>query len=236
VTEPRPRYRAVLFDMDQTLVDHCTAMRQALADTLAALKARLGTVPEWLTVDAMASIRDEVAEELRGQGVSLELVRRAGFLRTLERLDCGDEKLASELAGYYQKRRFAWTRAYDDVIPTLEELSAQHVLGVVSNGNTYPERCGLGHLFHACVFSHDVGVDKPDPRPFRVALSRAGCEPREALHVGDSLTEDVLGAQRAGITAVWLNREGIPNDTSIRPDAEIRSLLELPSLCAATPA
>jgi putative hydrolase of the HAD superfamily len=48
-----------------------------------------------------------------------------------------------------------------------------------------------------------------------------------AVHVGDSLEHDVAGAQAAGWKAVWLNRDGVPNGTGLRPDAEIASLHEL---------
>ena len=50
------------------------------------------------------------------------------------------------------------------------------------------------------------------------------------LHVGDSLVNDVAGAQNVGISAVWLNREGVPNDTKIQPDYEIGTLTEMPTI------
>ena len=50
------------------------------------------------------------------------------------------------------------------------------------------------------------------------------------LHVGDSLVNDVAGAQNVGISAVWLNREGVTNDTGIRPDYEISSLIEITTI------
>jgi putative hydrolase of the HAD superfamily len=50
------------------------------------------------------------------------------------------------------------------------------------------------------------------------------------LHVGDSLENDVAGARNAGAHSVWLNRENVPNDTEIRPDYEVVSLTEIPTI------
>ena len=78
------------------------------------------------------------------------------------------------------------------------------------------------------VFSQDnLGIEKPDPRIFEVAFRKAGCEPCELLHVGDSLESDVAGAKAAGSKAIWLNRNLDARDGGTEPAFEIRSLLEL---------
>jgi putative hydrolase of the HAD superfamily len=61
-------------------------------------------------------------------------------------------------------------------------------------------------------------------------MTEARCEPSELIHVGDSLPNDVAGAQALGIKAIWLNRDRLPNTTVIVPDAEIATLSELPAL------
>jgi putative hydrolase of the HAD superfamily len=86
-------------------------------------------------------------------------------------------------------------------------------------------------VFDFAVFGQDHGTKKPDPALFRVALERAGFPADQLLHVGDSLPNDVGGAQSADVRSVWLNRPGRANDTPHRPDHEIRSLFELLPLC-----
>jgi putative hydrolase of the HAD superfamily len=82
-------------------------------------------------------------------------------------------------------------------------------LGIISNGNSYPERLGLDEVISFMAYAQDHGgIEKPDPRLFRVALADAGCAPDEMLHVGDSLENDVAGAAAAGVRSVWLNRNG----------------------------
>jgi len=135
------------------------------------------------------------------------------------------------LNAVYLKHRFEDVRLYDDVLPTLNALQGRYVLGILSNGNNYPERCGLEGRFQFVVFSQDYGVGKPDPRLFEVAVEQAGCSGQELLHVGDSLENDVAGAQRAGVRSVWLNRDWKRNDSEVQANFDITSLAELVDIC-----
>lgn len=70
------------------------------------------------------------------------------------------------------------------------------------------ERCGLGEHFDGVVTSAGSGARKPDPAIFTPALELAGCEPGEALHVGDTVEEDVVAAHAARIPCLLLDRDG----------------------------
>jgi putative hydrolase of the HAD superfamily len=112
-------------------------------------------------------------------------------------------------------------RAYRDAAPALAEL---RVLGVrlvcVSNWDySLPDvlaRVGLADELDGVVTSAAVGARKPDPRLFEAALEVAGCAADEALHVGDTPTEDVEGAKAAGIRAVLIDRDGGGDIESLR--------------------
>jgi len=116
---------------------------------------------------------------------------------------------------------------YEDVLPTLQALKERYRLGLLSNGNSYPEHYGLDGIFKSVVFSQTHRVEKPDPAIFRISLSELGCSEAELLHVGDSLENDVNGAHNTGISCAWLNRNQVENNTTTRPDYEINSLTEL---------
>ena len=103
-------------------------------------------------------------------------------------------------------------------------------MGLLSNGNTYPERCGLEGFFQFVVFAQDYGVQKPDPRLFEIAIEHAGCTKHQLLHVGDSFRNDIIGAKQAGVKSIWLNRQGENKRTGKQPDFEISSLRELTGL------
>jgi putative hydrolase of the HAD superfamily len=75
--------------------------------------------------------------------------------------------------------------------------------------------CGLGSALDGVVTSAAAGASKPDPAIFVKALRLAGCEPAEALHVGDTPTEDIDGAHAAGIPALLIDRSGGGDITSL---------------------
>lgn len=214
-----------------TLWDFLQVMRHSLKHTLAALQKQVPTqrVLE-LTVDEMIVIRNQFAEEVKGKIWNLEEVRLRAFERTLEYVGRPDKELAVHLNAIYRKHRFEDIELYSDVIPTFDALAPQFKLGLLSNGNTYPERCGLEGHFAFVVFSQDVQIEKPDRRIFEITAQRADCELAQMLHVGDSLENDVAGARNAGVHSVWLNREGIPNNTETQPDYEVGSLTEIPAI------
>jgi FMN hydrolase / 5-amino-6-(5-phospho-D-ribitylamino)uracil phosphatase len=218
----------ISFDADGTLWDFEKLMRRALERTRQEL-IRLRPCEETrsLSVEDMVRIREEVAAELRGRETNLERMRLAAFGRTLEQLGISDDLLAAEINAFYVERRFENVELFADVIPTLDALSLRYTIGMVSNGNGYPERSGLAERFSFVVFSQECGFAKPDPGIFEVALREASCKADCMLHVGDSLDDDVHGARNAGVRSAWLNRGNAANTTDLEPDMEIQSLAEL---------
>ena len=107
--------------------------------------------------------------------------------------------------------------AYPDAEPALRGLRERGMrLLAVSNWDcslsAVLERCGLGELLDGVVTSAEAGASKPDPAIFRAALERAGSEPDQALHVGDTPEEDLAGARAAGIRALLIDRSGDGGD------------------------
>jgi putative hydrolase of the HAD superfamily len=111
-------------------------------------------------------------------------------------------------------------KAFDDARPALAELrDAGLRLVVVSNWDiSLPEvleRCGLADSVDGVVTSAGTGFKKPDPAIFMAGLELAGCGAGEAIHVGDTVAEDVAGAGAAGIRALHLDRAGGGDITSL---------------------
>ncbi len=225
---------AISFDGDATLWDFEKVMRFSLTQSLAELRRLLpGRATDELTIEQMVDIREQVALELKGRTLDLEEVRQRAFERTVAHVGGPSEALASQLHEVYRQHRFSAMELYDDTIPALDALSSRCQLGLLSNGNSHPDRCGLAGRFDFIVFAHEAGVEKPDPRIFAVAAERAGCARAQLLHVGDSLATDVAGARGAGVVAVWLNRDGSKNPGTAEPHIEIRSLAVLPGMLGA---
>ena len=127
-----------------------------------------------------------------------------------------------------------WSRILPETPPYLDKLRAEgYSLGVISNSvGTMEEqlaRLDLARHFEMVIDSAVVGVEKPHPEIFEIALRRAGVEPREAAFVGDTHATDIGGAQLAGLRGVLMDRVGAyPNAACPR----INSLPELDSVLA----
>ena len=221
---------AVSFDADGTLWDFDRVMRHALRVALAELRRRRpGEATATLTIEEMIAIRDEVAADHRHHESRLEDVRLAAFTETLVRRGMDDPALARELNALYLQHRFDDIELFEDVPECLDAVGHRHPIGLLSNGNSYPERCGLDGRFAFTVFAEQHGTAKPDPELFEIAADAAGCTVGELVHVGDG-DADVVGARRAGCRVVLINRSGAQHPVADQADVEVTDLREVPAI------
>ncbi len=222
---------AISFDVDQTLIDTDRVIMRSMESVRDELMRRVpGERARSLTVEEMWSIRDREEKDYMGDVRDYDEIRRKSFLKMLDYVGYSGPDLSQRLNESYLKYRYKDIQPYEDVVPALDALGARYKLGLLSNGNNYPEYFGLAGRFDFAVFAQDVGIEKPDPRIFRIAAERAACDLSQIMHVGDSLETDVAAAQAVGAMGVWLNREGGTNDSGIEPDHVISSFTELPSM------
>jgi len=217
----------ISFDADGTLWDFDKVMRHSLWHVLRELKHLDPMTAEQISIEKMIEIRNRVAVELKDRITNLEEVRLEAFKQTLIDIGRPNEDLARHLNQVYLKHRFEDIELFDDVLPALNVLREKYTLGILSNGNSFPERCGLDEMFKFVVFSQDYGVEKPDSRLFQAAIDQAGCSKEQIIHVGDSFENDVMGARNASIKCVWLNRKRVENVINVNADYEIEYLTEL---------
>lgn len=130
------------------------------------------------------------------------------------------------------RRDNLWRRVEPGTGAVLDRLRARGFrLGVVSNADGRVRallgELGLAHRFETIVDSHEVGVEKPDPRIFEIALRQMGERADRAVYVGDLPPVDVVGAARAGIAPVLLDPLGIADDVGCPVIARLEQLEEL---------
>ncbi len=227
--------RALFLDLNATLLDG-SGGQEAIIGTCREIAAQTGLDAARLyeaNSEIWQAYWPQVEEQwtlgrLSGAAVSLEAWRRT--LGT-----CGYDESLAPLARATLARNMP-VRLFDDVHDVLGGLGTRLPIALVTNGAADTQREALGvvgieHYFAAVVISGEVGLAKPDPAIFRVALEEVRLEPEGVWHVGDSLITDVAGAKAAGLTAVWLNRRGLlRKEGDPEPDLEISSLKELPAL------
>ncbi|MHA6764210.1 HAD family hydrolase [Streptacidiphilus sp. PAMC 29251] len=123
-----------------------------------------------------------------------------------------------------------------DVVDTLRELRVMGVhVQIVSNMDQEQlagliDRLGLGELLDAATSSEAAGSCKPDPGIYRVALTKAFCQPAEALFVGDSPRHDVHGPSALGMRTAWLTVDAGPEPPLVQADFVITALAEVPGI------
>jgi len=213
--------RAVLFDLDDTLFDHRHCARCALAgvrEAQACLQAVDLEALERQHADILETLHLEVvAHHLGLDDARVERFRRLYAAAGAE----ADAEAAARTASMYRQLYLAARREISGATALLREVQKRATAVVVSNNLLQEQQaklrhCGLAPFVDLLVVSEEVGVSKPDPRIFEVALERAGCTAGEAVMIGDSWTNDVEGARAAGIRAIWFDRDGgTPADTSI---------------------
>lgn len=123
-------------------------------------------------------------------------------------------------------------KLFPETMPTLNRLREQGLeLGIISNFDSrlFPVMRGLGiaDAFDTVTISSLAHAAKPSPRIFQVALEKHAVDPDEAVHVGDSLRDDVEGATKAGLRAVLLARNAGPGGSPPAGVPSITSLSEL---------
>ncbi len=151
----------------------------------------------------------------------LGLVRRT-FEGMLSPEEC---KAVCQSARDHYARADSW-RVHEDAVPLLDELAGRGFrLAIVSNWNPWLRRIlselRLLSYFDAVSISGEVGFPKPSPVLFEHVLRNLGLPGSMVVHVGDSMVEDVDGAENAGLTGVLLDR------SSERRAGAISSLSEL---------
>lgn len=218
--------RTVLVDLDDTLFDHSHSVLAGLA----AVRARSDALAR-IELTELAALHATHLEATHARVLSGELtledartVRFGAIAR-----DCGAPSAsAADLAGAYRDAYQRARRAVPGAVELLRALRSRVRVCVVTNNLVVEQVEKLAHLemtdlIDVLVISEEVGVAKPDPAIFRIALARCDTPADSAIMLGDSWASDVLGARAAAIRAVWLNR-------SRRPCPDPEQCLELISL------
>lgn len=121
----------------------------------------------------------------------------------------------------------------DNVREMLQALYGKVKLAIVTNGfnalqQKRLENTETAHFFEFITVSENVGAAKPEPKIFEHAFGQmSDFDKKRVLMVGDTLSSDVQGGINVGIDTCWFNPHALPNETTIQPTYEIRSILEL---------
>jgi HAD superfamily hydrolase (TIGR02253 family) len=227
--------KAVLFDLDETLIDTtkgAVEAAQAVAKKLSEnLALRHICIEKQKIVDAIKKLDDEM---------SLRLIydRNQWWRVLLEQFNLRDfpDNALPELTSAYWRAYSKYSLPYSDVKSTLTYLKERgYRLGLVTDSDGTKgvkswriAQTNLQHFFDIVVIGgEDTNKIKPHPEPFLLAIKRLGLKPYECVFVGDKPFTDIKGAKAAGMSTVMVRRREWKID--ITPDVVIKEVSELRS-------
>ena len=211
------QYKAIFLDWDDTIGDWTTAEHKALQDiyTHYQLNRLYPTFEHYL--NAYKPYNLELWGKYGRGEVTKEWLHLQRFLRPIEGLPVtgdGLRDLAHEMGAEFLQL----TNKYFCLLPDAEEavkyLASKYPLTIISNGfkevQYYKfEHSGLAPYFTHTLISEEVGINKPQPGIFQIALQRNGISADQAVMIGDSYFSDIAGAKAAGIDQIWVMGEGL---------------------------
>jgi len=228
-----PPPQILSLDLDDTLWPVAPVIARAESELFEWLSRRHPQAVRDHGIESMRKLRARVAERFPERLHDLTFLRRQALAEQFAASGY-DESLADEALAVFLAARNR-VELYSDVRPALDRLRRRYRLFALSNGNADLVRCGLAGYFEGHVTARAAGAAKPDARMFAMLLASAEVTAEQVLHVGDDPLADVVGAQRAGIRAVWLNREARewPSNYA-RPTCTVTTLTDLDMRLAAT--
>jgi putative hydrolase of the HAD superfamily len=227
---------AWLFDLDDTLLNYSGSVERCWDEACAAhcgpagidleqFAKALARTRRWFWSDPARHRRERINMPLAWQHIAEFALKDMGV---------SNDGLAIHLSREYAIRRRESLDLFPESLKTLDRLRALGMpLGLVTNGDAAQqrdkiERFDLARHFDVIVIEGEFGVGKPDAAVYRHALAAIGVKPSEATMVGDHLEFDVDGAQRFGLTGIWIDRQGTGlGNSAVRPHRIVSSLSEL---------
>ncbi|MCH8326283.1 MAG: TIGR02253 family HAD-type hydrolase [Bacteroidetes bacterium] len=215
--------KAVIFDLDNTLVDFMKMKRLSIEGAIPAMcDAGLDLSPEEAN-----KIIEEIYTE---KGMEYQKVFDLFLQRVLKKVDY---KILSAGIVAYRRAREAALTPYPHVYPTLNKLLKMGIkMGILSDAPTKEAWLRLAYLnFHhivdAVVTSEDTGKIKPAPEPFRAILKKLDVTPEESLMVGDWAERDILGAKNVGMKTAFAKYGDTFDTKQHDADYELNDISEL---------
>ncbi|XP_026869971.2 N-acylneuraminate-9-phosphatase [Electrophorus electricus] len=239
VSMEKRKISAIVFDLDNTLVDTAGSGQVAFKKVCELLKgkvehANVDDICKRFTQKLLTEVFDPSGDR------SIDEVRINHWQDALHESTVDPSQgLASDCYYTWKTTRLQTLALSPEVLALLEELRSSYKLLLLTNGDTQTQREKIEAvrcegLFNSVVVGGEHAEQKPAASIFTHCFELLGVEPQDCVMVGDSLDTDVQGGFNAGVRAtVWINKGGrAPPENAAKPDYTISSVLDLPNILA----
>ncbi len=235
---PPPLPKAVLLDMDDTILYDSGNVAQCWQEACLAHRSELGALDPGALYEVVDRTREWFwadPERHRAGRLDLDAARREIVRMALASIGMDSPALAEKIANRYGFQRELGVQPFAGAVETIRWLRDSGCrLALLTNGSAVSQRgkvekFRLAELFDLILIEGELGYGKPDTRVYRLALDRLGSEPADTWMAGDNLEWDVAAPQRLGIFGIWIDVHGtgLASGHSVCPDRIVRSLSEL---------
>ncbi len=209
--------KAILFDLDNTLIDRQRAFTEML------YRVFRSYYNDETYVEKL--VKDMVAFDNGGK-----IERIDAFNKLIDKYNI-KEFTAEKLSKDWSNESGSTVYLFDDVIDTLTKLKKKYRLAIVTNGDYVSQKRKLDNLnlypfLDYTLISDEIGIRKPDVRIFKYALKQMNLKEDECVYVGDSYTRDIVGSLNAGIKPIYVCRNGV-NHNDVETIYNIKDLLSI---------
>ena len=214
------KYKAVIFDLDDTLINR----KQAVNNLFDIILNRFYEDDKLQNYDQMIKKFKEYDFEHTGDPDKTKVLKPFfkiyppdTILKENQMITFWNDTLPSAFA------------PDSNVLNLLSIISNNYKIAIITNGTTYRQKVkiknsNLGFFMDEIIMSEEVGISKPDPNVFNLALDRLDVSANETIFIGDNLELDIKGSRNAGLTDVWFNPYHSRNKKDVVPSYEIDNL------------
>jgi len=214
--------KAVIFDLDNTLVDRKKAFHHYC----------LSFIDDHFSNQDLPDTKDNMIQYMTLLDNDGLCNRHDVFGLIINKWDIKGYD-AQQLCDNFNDTFYKFTTPDVDMHMILNYLIPKYKLGIITNGSSKSQNgkidhIGIREMFDSVIVSDDVGVHKPDERIFNISCSALGIKHDQAVYVGDNHEKDIVGAKNAGLYAIWYtddSSELYSYDCKIKRLSEIMSIL-----------
>ena len=223
--------KAVLLDVDDTLLDHNTAIRNAASS----LFDKVITDKEHerqIFIERWISLNREWYQKFYAKQVTFQESGRGKLREAFSIYDYqfSDEEADSLLSDYWEEY-VEMCQLFNDVNDCFKQLQ-QYKIGIVTDGQENQQvakikHCNIYDAMDVVVTAETAGFAKPAFQIFAYACAKLGVSEKECVYIGDNLELDAIAANNAGMIGIWLNRQQTKLESSPQNVKTINRLTEV---------